>query len=80
MYLDKEKKILKIKLSRNFLLHFHVFGPNTDPTSVAKFCPYRSGFISSLLNMGFVVNKVELGVDFLRIPLFTLTVSFHQYT
>jgi hypothetical protein len=55
------------------------FGATTDPASVARFCPYRSGFISSLVNVGFVANKVELGVDFLRILLFTPTVSFHRY-
>lgn len=68
-----------MKLSRNFLPHFHGFGPNAKPTSVARFCPYGSGFIPSLVNVGFVANKVELGVDFLRIPLFTPTVSFHRY-
>jgi hypothetical protein len=35
--------------------------------------------ISSLVNMRFVAYKVQLVVDFLRIPLFTPTVSFHRY-
>lgn len=45
---------------------------------VVGLSPQKSGFVSSSLHVRFLVDKDPLEQVFLRIRLFTLTVSFHQ--